>query len=263
MNAMDLMNSSFNKISDINTASKQKYQDILQSVLEKAKQKGLAAEASLQMNSGLSVTVRMGAVDTVEFTRSKGLSLTVYKGKRKGSVSTTDISPEALETSLEAACRIAEYTEEDPAAGLADKENLATTIPDLDLYHPWEVPPEQAIEYATSAENVARKMDPRITNSDGSTFSAHKGFGIYGNTLGFMAGYPSTRYALYCSVIAEQASNMQRDYDFTLARDKADLISFTKVGESAASRVVKRLNARKIKTTSAPIIFSAEIARCL
>lgn len=240
--------------------TEQKYQDIVASVLEKAKQKGMEASADLSIDSGLSVTVRLGEVETIEFHQSKSLGLTVYNGKRKGSVSTTDISEEALDASFAAACRLAEYTEEDPFAGLPDKADLAQHIPNLDLYHPWDITPEQAIEYAKSAEDAARNYDKRITNSEGATFTTHKGTWFYGNTLGFLAAVPTTRYALYCAVIAQQAQFMQRDQDYTVARDKGDLDPFTLVGERTAIKTLKRLNARKIKTTEAPVIFASDIA---
>lgn len=241
----------------------QKYQDVVNSVLEKAKQKGVQAEAVISIDSGISTVVRMGAVDTLEFHQDKLLGITVYKDHKKGSVTTTDISPEALESSLEAACRIAEYTEADSFSGLPEKEYLAKHIPDLDLSHPWEVTPEQSIEYAKQAEDAARAYDPRITNSDGATFVTHRKYRVLGNTLGFLGAYPSTRYALYCAVIAQQRDAMQRDQEYTVARDGHDLEPFAKVGEQAAVRALKRLNARKIQTTECPVIFSFDIAGTL
>lgn len=234
---------------------------IVADVLEQAKKLGMdAAEAGVASSSGLSATVRLGNVESIEFNRDKGLSITVYKGKKKGSVSTTDIQPEALKSALEAACRIATYTEEDPYSGLADKEFLAKQIPNLDLYHPVEVTAEQAVEWAKECEDKARGFDAKIVNSEGATFSTHQGYRVYGNSLGFLEGFAGTRHALYCTVIAKSGDAMERDYDFTVARDISDLESRGTIGQSAALRTLRRLNARKMKTSEAPVIFSAEVA---
>ncbi len=236
-------------------------EEVVTSILKQAKSLGVdAIEAGISAGSGLSATVRLGEVETVEFNRDKTLGITVYKGKRKGSVSTTDIHKEAIQSSLEAACRIAEYTEEDPFSGLPDKDTLARDILDLNLYHPWEVSAEQAIEWAKECEKSALDFDKKIVNSEGATFSTHESYKVYGNTLGFFGAYPSTRHTLSCVVIGKSGDSMQRDYDFTLARDKHDLESRLAVGQNAALRTLRRLNARKIKTCEAPVVFAAEIA---
>ncbi len=237
---------------------------IVADVLKQAKTLGAdAAEASVSYASGLSTTVRMGETDTIEFNRDKSLDITVFKGKKKGSVSTSDIRKEAILSSLEAACRIATYTEEDPAAGLADESSLAKQIPDLDLYHPFTVAPEQAVLWAKECEERARRFDTRIINSEGATFSTQNRYYVYGNTQGFLGAYPSTLYTLYCTVIAKANEGMQRDYDYTIARDMHELESRIAVGQNAALRTLRRLNARKMKTCEAPVIFSAEIAGSL
>lgn len=233
-------------------------------VLKKAKALGVdSAEAGVSYESGLSTTVRMGETETIEFNRDKSLEITVFKGRKKGSVSTADIREPALDAAVEAACRIATYTEEDPCSGLADVDFLAKNIPDLDLYHPWEVSPEQAVLWAKECETSARDFDARIVNSEGATFTTHSGYRVYGNTAGFMGAYPSTSHALYCTVIAKANDAMQRDYDYTIARDNHDLDSRVQVGQRAALRTLRRLNARKIKTCESPVIFSAEIAGSL
>lgn len=234
---------------------------IVADVLKKAKALGVdAAEAGISYESGLSTTVRMGETETIEFNRDKSLDITVFKGKKKGTVSTSDIRQEAITASLEAACRIATYTEEDPCSGLADVEFLAKNTPDLDLYYPWAVSPEQAVLWAKECEASARAFDPRIINSEGATFSTHSRYCVYANTHGFMGAYPSTLHALNCTVIAKANDLMQRDYDYTLARDGHELESRVAVGQNAALRTLRRLNARKMKTCESPVIFSAEIA---
>jgi len=212
------------------------------------------------LDSGLSATVRLGEVETVEFNRDKSLSIVVYKQKCQGVVSISDLSSEAIESAINAACRIAEYTESDPYSGLADKEFLAKNIPDLKLHHQATVTPEQAIDYAKECEAAALSFDARITNSDGANFSTHEQYYVYGNSNGFLAAYPTSKYAAYCTVIGQVGSNMQRDYDYTVARDIHDLRALPEVGIKAAEKTVARLGARKIKTCKAPVLFSPKMA---
>lgn len=235
--------------------------EIVSDVLKQTKALGAdAAEAAISSGSGLSATVRLDAIDTIEFQKDKTLGITVYKGNSKGSVSTTDMHPEAVRAALAAAMNIAACIEADPCAGLADPERMANHIPDLGLYFPSSISAEEAKQFAQVCEASARAFDERIVNSEGATFSAHSHYRVYGNTHGFIGAYPSTRYSLTCIMIAKAADIMQRDYDFTLARDIRDLETCSAVGQKAALRALRRLNARKMKTCEAPVIFSADIA---
>ncbi len=235
--------------------------EIVAELLKESKKLGVdAAEMGISSGSGLSVSVRLGETETIEFNRDKSFGITVYKGKRKGSVSTSDLRLEALRASLEAACRIAKYTEEDACSGLAESEYMAKVIPDLNLYHPWEIKPEDAILLAKECEASALKFDEKITNSEGASFSTHTHYRVYGNTHGFIGAYPSTLHSLSCVVIAKAGDCMQRDYDYTTARNSRDLDPKVAVGQKAALRTLRRLNARKIKTCKSPVIFSSEIA---
>ncbi len=230
-------------------------------VLVKIKNKGAtAATVNFSTGSGFSTTVRLGKTETVEFNRDKSLSITVYKGKRKGTVSGSDLSEQALNDAIEAAFNIAKYTEEDQYAGLADPKRMAKNIADLNLYHPTEITPEQAMDSALKCEDVARKYSDKIINSEGTTFSTAAGATVYGNSHGFIGGYPSSRYSLSCAVIAGDNGLMQVDHDYTIARDLNDLEAIEKIGNTAAERAVKRLNSRKIKTTKVPVIFNADMA---
>jgi PmbA protein len=223
---------------------------------EAVRQGASAAEAAASSESGLEINVRLGEVETVEHTRDNGLGITVYFGHRKGSASTSDLSPEAVRDAVTAACAIASRTQEDPCAGLADAELMARDSPDLDLYHPWDLAPDAAIQLAIECEDVARAFDPRIVNSEGASVSTHTGLHIYGNSLGFVAGYPSTRHGLSCAVVAQDGDSMQRDYWWTTARAAADLESPQAVGRRAGERTVARLGARQIPTQRAPVLFS-------
>ncbi len=156
--------------------------NLVADLLEEAKKQGAdAAEADVSTQTGLSVTVRLGETETIEHTSDNGLGITVYFGQRKGSASTTDLRPDAVRESVAAACRIARYTSEDPAAGLADPDLLATDVPDLDLFHPWELDADAAAEIARGCEDAARSVDPRISNSEGATLYTQRSSFIYGN----------------------------------------------------------------------------------
>ena len=221
------------------------------------------AEASASFGSGLSVTVRMREVETLEYHRDQGLGITVYFGQRKGSASTSDLSDEAVEESVRKACTLAKFTAEDDCSGLADPDRLARNIPDLDLYHPWAIEPPDAIELATACESAALDLDPRITNSEGASVSTHTGCRVYGNSHGFLEGYHSSQHSLSCAVLASQAGHMERDFDYSVARDADDLASATAVGREAGSRTVARLGSRKLDTVAVPVLFPARLARSL
>ncbi|MEW8624552.1 MAG: metalloprotease PmbA [Candidatus Thiodiazotropha sp.] len=236
-------------------------QQSVEELLQEAKRQGAsAAEAAVSSDAGLSVTVRLGETETIEHTRDNGLGVTVYFGQRKGSASTSDLSPQAIKETVEAACNFARYTSEDDCAGLADASLMATELPDLDLYHPWNQSVEEAIELAIRCETAARETDQRIFNSEGATLNSHNGLQVYGNTHGFIGGYPSSRHSLSCAVLGKEGESMQRDYWYTLARKGEQLESAESVGEMAAKRTVARLNGRRIKTQQAPVLFQADVA---
>ncbi len=239
-------------------------QSLVADLLQEAKSQGAsAAEAGLNVESGLSVTVRKGEVETIEHNRDKGLGITVYFGQRKGTASSSDFSPQAMRDTVKAACDIARYTESDPYAGLPDAAMLATDIPDLDLHHPWEISSEAAIKLASECEEAALQHDKRISNSDGGSVHTHDGMRIYGNTLGFLHGYATSRHSLSCTVIAGKDDGMQRDYWYSVHRDASQLDDPRAVGITAAERTVQRLGARRMPTCNVPVIFRAEVARGL
>lgn len=222
-----------------------------------------AAEAAMSSTSGLSVSTRMGEVETIEFNQDGGLGISVYVGNHKGSASTADLSPKALRSVVEKAIDIAKFTSDDPCNGVADKALLEMSPPDLDLYHPWEVTPEQGVELCIEAEKAALEFDERIVNSDGASFSSHEGLRVYGNTHGFLAGFPRTRHSLSTMVIGQDGELMQRDHAYTLSREQSGLKSARSVGLEAAEATIARLNARKIPTMKTPVVFRADVANSL
>jgi PmbA protein len=239
-------------------------EDMVQHVIAQAQKAGAdGVAAGVSIDAGLSVTVRLGETETLEFNRDRSLGLTVYFDHRKGSASTADFSPESLSATVQAACDIARYTSRDECAGLADAECMATVIPDLDLYHPWDLDAEQAIVLATECEDAARQVDTRIENSEGGTVSSYVGMRVKGNTHGFLAGYRSSYHSISCSVIGKQGDEMQRDYWSSSARDSADLATAAETGRIAGERTIRRLGTQRLSTRQAPVVFAAEIASSL
>ena len=221
------------------------------------------AEADVSLQKGLTTTVRLGEVETVEYQRDRGMGVTVYFGKRKGSASTADLSAKAVAETVEKACDIARYTAEDECAGLADPDELARDIPDLDLDHPWQLSPEDAVETARACEAAGRKVDGRITNSEGASVGSHRGVRVYGNSHGFLGGFPSTSHSVSCVLLAQTGDDMQRDYWYSSARDARELEPPEQIGRKAGERAVTRLGARKLATQKARVLYSPEVARGL
>ena len=231
-------------------------------LLEKAKSAGAsAAEVSVANTEGFSVNVRKGEVDTVEFNRDKGLTLTLYHGQRQGVVSTSDLSPHALEQCLQKAWYIAQHTDEDPASGLAPADRMAQHAIELDLYHPWAITPEEVIPQLKDAEALAMSSDPRISNSEGVSFDTHQSFSVYANSHGFCGHRQSTSHSFSCVLLAsDEKGNMQRDYDYTRSREATALEDFSTVAKRAAMYTTNRLGARIISTAKLPVIFHNRIA---
>lgn len=237
-------------------------QEMSEKVLRLAKEAGAsAAEAEVNLGFGQNVSVRMSETETIEYNRDKGVSVSVYFGQQKGHASTSDLSPQALQDTVAAACNIARYTAKDEFCGLANADLMATHIPDLDLHHPWDISVDSAIELAKVCEAEALSVDARITNSEGAAISTYEGMFAYANTHGFNAGYASSRHSLSCSVIADDGQdNMQRDYWYSTARSSDDLESAEYVGRLAGERTVRRLGSQRIKTAQVPVMFDASLS---
>ena len=238
--------------------------NIVADCLKMAQQKGASqAEAGLSVAQGLSVATRMRDVETIEHQQDNGLGISVYFGQHKGSANTSNLDPEAIRKTVEAACDIAKYTSEDPCAGLADADLMATEIKPLDLFHPWDISPEAVIDLALECEGAALDYDARIINSEGASIDMNAGISIYGNTHGFLQAQRKTRHSISCAVVGESDGNMQRDYWYDISRNPDQLAAARSVGEKAAERTVKRLDAQKLKTQQSPIMLVPELARGL
>lgn len=235
-------------------------QQVEQIVAEAKRQGATACEVAVSLEQGLSTTVRQREVETVEFNRDQGFGITLYVGHRKGSASTSASGPDAIRETVAAALAIAKHTSEDEASGLADAALMAKDQPDFDLYHPWDITPEQAIERALICEAAAFDADSRIKNADGTTLNVHQGCRVYGNSHGFIGGYASTRHSLSCVMIAEGEGQMQRDYWYDVNRRGELLMDAKLIGQKAAERAASRLGARPVPTCEVPVLFSAELA---
>ncbi|HAF43600.1 MAG TPA: metalloprotease PmbA [Gallionellaceae bacterium] len=230
-------------------------------IVRYAGQRGATACATeVSEGFGQTVTVRQGEVETIEYNRDKGMSVSVYLGQQRGNASTSDFSMQAVRDTVDAALNIARYTAADDCAGLPDADQLATEFPDLDLYHPWELNVEQAIALARECEEAALSADKRIRNSEGATVNVHEGQFIQANSLGFIGGYPSSRHGMSCSVIAGKGDAMERDYWYSSARNASEILRVDEIGRIAAERTVRRLKARKMDTRQCPILFEAPVA---
>ncbi|EMV2918164.1 MULTISPECIES: metalloprotease PmbA [Vibrio] len=229
--------------------------------LKLASAKSDAAEVAITKSTGLSVSTRMGEVENVEFNSDGALGITVYRGQRKGSASTSDLSEAAIEQTVIAALDIAHYTSEDPFAGPAAKEYMVQDIPELDLFHPDAPDPDYAANVAIAAEKEALNYNSAIKQSDGASYDSHYGVKVYGNSHGLLASYASSRHSTSCCVIGVgQNGEMERDYSYTVARHRDDLWTPETVGRKAAENTVNRLDAQRLKTGQYPIMFAADVA---
>ncbi|WP_266160816.1 metalloprotease PmbA [Dyella silvatica] len=236
---------------------------LAEEVIRRARAAGASqAEVSASIDTGLNVNVRLGEVETVEHSHDRGFGLTVYFGQRKGSASTADLNPDSIQATLEQACAIARFTEEDPAAGLADADRMATVFPDLDLWHPWQIDTAQAIALGIEIEDAGR-AHAGIINSDGAGVQMGQGLSVYANSHGFVGRERATRHSLSLALIAEDDNGMQRDYWYDSVRSAADFISARALGDKAAERTLSRLQARGLSTRQCPVLFAPEVARGL
>mgnify|MGYP001813372389 CR=1 FL=1 len=256
------MQDSTGKLARQESLGRDELEHIVKLALEEARRLGAdEAEVAASHDMGLSATARLGDVENLEYTNDRGVGITVYKESRKGSASTSDISPVAIREAVAKACSFAKVTAADKYAGLADADLMCSDIKDLDLDHPWPVDADTAIEHAIETEAAALDFDKRINNSEGATVSTNRGSRAYGNSHGFVGSLSRTSHSITCVVLAESDGIMQRDYYYTAARDPDDLEALEAVGQTAARRVLGRLGAQKIKTTRAPVLYVPEIAR--
>ncbi len=238
--------------------------DLAGEVLALARANGASqAEAACSESRGVEAGVRLGAVETVEASADRGVLVTVYFGQRKGSASSADFAADSLGATVAQACAIARFTEQDPFAGLAEPARMARDLREFQRWHPAALDADAAIELALACETAGRDADARIRNSDGASASFSEALSVYANSHGFVGRGRSTRSSLQCALIAGEGEAMQRDGDYDIALDRAQLLAAAVIGRSAAERTVARLDPRPVATGSWPVLFTAEVARGL
>jgi len=254
---------------DDSQARLDRLEGIARQLVDRCRERGASqAEVSCSEEHGLSVNVRMGAVETVESTSDRGIAVTVYFGRRKGSASTADLREDSLDATVEQACAIARFTEDDPAAGLADAELMAQPpaggrFADFDAWHPWALDADRAIDLALACESAGRDSDARIENSDGASVGSSASLHVYANSHGFVGREHATQHTIGCALIAGRGDEMQRDGWYTTALAAEDLEPAAAVGRRAAERAASRLQPRSLPTGEVPVLFSAEMSRSL
>ncbi len=224
------------------------------------------AEAVAREGDEFSVNVRMGQVETLKESGSRGLGLRVFLGLRSASASTSDLTSEGIRQLVDGALALAKVTEEDPFSGMPEKGDFGSVRDDLHLYHEdvYSLPGAERIEWARRAEGAALAADPRITNSDGGSFDAATGRKVLANSRGFVGSYRSSYAGVSAAPLAQDANgSMQRDGWWSSARRLADLDSPESIGKEAARRALRRLGARRVPTQRVPIVFAPEVARSL
>ena len=239
-------------------------QNLGRQALEQAKKQGAtAAEIDISESVGQNVQVRQQEVEHIEYQQDKSLDITVYLGKAKGRASTADFSDQAISDVVAAALNIARFTAQDDCAGLADPALLATEFGDIEAFFPWVLSTDEAIAIGKRTENAALKTDKHISNSEGAGVQNDHYQYIYANSNDFCAYQKGSRHSISCSVVAEDANGMQRDYWYALARDPLDLEKPEEIGSLAATRAVRRLSGRTLATGKYPVIFDRTVAGSL
>lgn len=239
-------------------------QNLGRQALEQAKKQGAtAAEIDISESVGQNVQVRQQEVEHIEYQQDKSLDITVYLGQAKGRASTADFSDQAINDVVAAALNIARFTAQDDCAGLADPALLATEFGDIEAFFPWVLSTDEAIAIGKRTENAALKTDKQISNSEGAGVQNDHYQYIYANSNDFCAYQKGSRHSISCSVVAEDANGMQRDYWYALARDPLDLEKPEEIGSLAATRAVQRLSGRTLATGKYPVIFDRTVAGSL
>lgn len=249
---------------DTSAAELDRLAELTEDVIRRCRARGASeVDVGVNIDSGLAVSVRLGDIESIERTRDRGLALSVFFGKRKGSASTADLSPESIEKTIEHACAIARHTEEDPCNGLADADRLAHEFPDLDLWHPWDITVDEAVRLALDCEAAGRGFDPRISNSEGATVQIGTSLAVGATSHGFLGRERDTHHSISAAMIAEDAAGMQRDYWYETVRAASDFPDVAGIGRKAAERTLARLGARRLGTRQCPVLFVPEVARSL
>ena len=242
-------------------ATAERLREVCGQVLDLCRRAGAdEAQVGAHSSDGLQVGVRLGEVETLIRRRDRDLSVTVYIDGRKGEAGTGDLGADSLRTTVEKACAIARRTGRDPCNGLADPARHPHAFADLDLWHPWDLSPQQAIAVAREAEAAGRQRDARIANSAGAEVESTGRVSVLANSNGFVGTQGRTRHELSAAFIASDAAGMQRGHWFDVACAAGDLEDAAAIGRRAADQALQRLGARRPRTTRCPVLLVPEVA---
>jgi PmbA protein len=222
-----------------------------------------SVEVDISVSSGKNLTVRNSETETVEFNNDKNITITFYKNSKKSVVSSSDFSAKTIKYLLENSSNMLDVTEKDPYFGLAEKSLYPQHEKKIDIHFPNQLEIDQIYDITNNAEQAARDFDKRIVNSEGASFNHSSSMFVYANSNGFVGGFPSTRYSLYCSVIGKKNNDLNRNYDYSNVRDFEDLKDPASLGRTAAQNTILRLNKNNIKTGNYPIILHHSVADAL
>ena len=237
-------------------------------IVSRAKAAGAdAADAVYAADTALDVSVRLGALEDVGRSESAELGLRVFVGKRSASVSTSDLSADALAALVDRAIAMAREAPEDDWAGLAPAERLMHGAPPLldldDLANGGaEATPQSLRDVAQAAEDAARAM-PGVTNSEGGSAGASRSIWALATSHGFAAAYASTGYSLSASVLAGEGGAMVRDYAYHSARHRRALEAPEAIGTRAGTRAVKAVNPGRLASGPMPVVFDPRVGSSL
>lgn len=256
--------SELNQINEAASASDSSLTRAAEFAIDYARQKGMdQSEVSLHQGTGISVTARQQALETVEKHNDAQIVISVYKDQKTGSASSADLSEAGIRASVDAAVSIARYTGADECLGLADADRMAEDLRDLDLCHPWTEDVAELVDIALACEQAALSSDQLITNSEGASVNSYSGQAAYANSHGFLSLNPGSQHSVSCSVIGEKNGGMQRDYWYDSNRDPGKLLDVKSIGRMAAQRTVARLGARQIPSCQASVMFEPSMAKSL
>ena len=240
--------------------------ELLAGLLEQAKWRGAtAADAFLVEEQSFSAQVRLGGVDTVKHEREQHLAVRVFVGKSVATSSTSDLSRDSVTRLVDEAVSLARITAADDLAGLPEAAELCRAVPDLDLDDPGghDLSAEDKVEIARRCEAAALEADPRITNSEGGQFADRRAHYAYATSHGFTGSYGTSSFSISVSPVATQNGEMQRDSWYHASRKRRRLETPEAIGRIAASRALRRLGARRVKTVEVPVVFDPDTAASL
>jgi PmbA protein len=228
------------------------------------------AEVIVRDGSELTTKIRLGEPELVQEASSRGLGLRVFKDGRRAVTYTSDLRRRSLESFAAESVELAQLSEPDELNRLPDPADLATAIPDLDLYddHVARVDAAWALAQCKLGERAAMGSDPRVTNSEGATWSRTLGASAFATSGGFAGGYRGS----YASFVVEPLCDDPTDPEnpkkrngfwWTANRFLDELDDPEAVGREAARRTVATLGARKLATQDCPIVFDPECGRSI